>query len=169
MLFFLNFSAKYFFEFINDYLMPAHELNEQRESLKRQSSSSVSSTKIKPKWNAPLEDVKLENTANNTTKTAKNSKNNKATVKHEHEFSANSNTKPKSNRNRVPPPLPKNPPSQRKTRKSKEKNIKPEKPIAYMAKIPKEYRLEPSTDPAFFNGDQYVPQYYHNQLSVLYI
>ena len=63
---------------------------------------------------------------------------------------------------KIPPPLPKNPPSV--ASKSKRKKTVQQKPIAYQARIPKEYRLDPSIDPSFYNADQYVPEFYHQQL-----
>ena len=63
---------------------------------------------------------------------------------------------------KIPPPLPKNPPSV--ASKSKRKKPVHQKPIAYQARIPKEYRLDPSIDPSFYNADQYVPEFYHQQL-----
>jgi len=63
---------------------------------------------------------------------------------------------------KIPPPLPKNPPSV--ASKSKRKKQIQQKPVAYQARIPKEYRLDPSIDPSFYNADQYVPEFYHQQL-----
>ena len=63
---------------------------------------------------------------------------------------------------KIPPPLPKNPPSV--ASKSKRKKYTQQKPVAYQARIPKEYRLDPSIDPSFYNADQYVPEFYHQQL-----
>ena len=58
------------------------------------------------------------------------------------------------------PPLPKNPPSIRKTTKN---IVKKPKSVAYQAQIRPEYRLEPSVDPSFYKADQYVPQFYHER------
>ena len=60
-----------------------------------------------------------------------------------------------------PPPLPKNPPSTRKT--SKKKIDKTPKSVAYQARIRPEYRCEPTIDPSFYKADQYVPQFYHER------
>ena len=58
------------------------------------------------------------------------------------------------------PPLPKNPPSTRKTTK---KIVQKPKSVAYQARIRPEYRCEPTVDPSFYKADQYVPQFYHER------
>ena len=64
--------------------------------------------------------------------------------------------------NDQPPPLPKNPPSTRKTSKTKKIDKRP-KSVAYQARIRPEYRCEPTIDPSFYKADQYVPQFYHER------
>ena len=150
-----------------DYLMPDYlassdltpfdsDLSQRKNSSVRFSnvvSESSGSKKPKPVWRSPS----YENTPPKHKSSTKSS--NGAPAKNNGEnIYIQSVQQPVQQK--IPPPLPKNPPSVA----SKSKRKKQQKPVAYQARIPKEYRLDPSIDPSFYNADQYVPEFYHQQL-----
>ena len=64
---------------------------------------------------------------------------------------------------KVPPPIPNKPPSTRKRQKSSKKKErtfsepKVPEPKAYKARVPSEYKCDPTVDKNFYHADQYVP------------
>ena len=154
--------------------MPA-EFYENPTCRNNSKSTNIQSRKPKPKWTSPVEPqtppVSLPRESLHQNKPIQPLQ----SVPIEREIKAEKqNSKKKSNsikkqQKPPPPPLPKNPPSVRKqTRRPKHQNSREKELVkqlmCYQAKIPREYRLEPTADPAFFRGEQYIPQYYHDQL-----
>jgi hypothetical protein len=158
----------------SDYLMPA-EFYENPSSRNNSKSTNIQRRKPKPKWTSPVEThtppvcLPKESLHQNKPSEPLQSVPIERQIKAKKHSSKKKSNSSKKQQKPPPPPLPKNPPSVRKqTRRSKPQTSREKELLkqlmCYQAKIPREYRLEPTADPAFFRGEQYIPQYYHDQL-----